>query len=140
MVKVPDNVVYRINGTHFPLCFVYQLSFECLLSARHLEYQGLFYPWSSVNTSKDWPRGLLRIIKSVWHCLSPFTLKKRNKNQVGICYNWKVKGTVMPATSWTFVCDFCTQKKHLSRTSSWITLFLTILELSSTCMCIFHWL
>lgn len=126
----------RINWTHFPLCFVYQLSFECLLSARHLEHE-------------DWPLKFWTLIQKTsleGFCprlnhigISPFPLKKKKKQQVGICYNWKVKGAVMPTYELdTYMTSLCPEN-HFFRASSWIILFLAVLGLSSACMCISYW-
>jgi hypothetical protein len=51
---------------------VYQLSFECLLSAMYFRIQRPHSLCSVMSTST---RGLLPMIESPWHCLSSFSFK-----------------------------------------------------------------
>lgn len=137
---------YRINWTHFPLfcgpTFIWVPMFCEAFGIQRLlldHWSLKFYVWTLL--LKTGPEGFCSWLNHFGIAfIPPQKKKKETKKQIGVCYNWKMKGTVMPLwTGHLYVTSLCPQN-HLFGASSWIILFLPVLGLSSSCMCISHWL
>lgn len=127
----------RINWIHFPLCFVYQLSFECLLSASHVEHEDLQLKFRE----HFYWRLAWRAFVHDWITLAflhpPSKKKKASRHLLKLEGERSCHAYLWAGHIYNFSVP---QKKSLFRASSWIILFLAILGLSSACMCISYWL